>query len=378
MYKLLVINFLVLVFFNFAHPVTPEMLILKDAPDFLNGFLFAMMSLATFIASPYFGHRADQKGPKNLLIIGPFGYGISQLGFAYFQSTFLMSVFRLFAGIFAAAFIVSLIMYVNYVSKPEDKIKNFGLVMVTNALGGVIGQLIAGYIGKTSVYLPFIIQFLATLLLSIIIFFTIENFIPVTKNNRKYNFKDSYRLLKEKHLLEIVLAMTMMSIAFTMYVSNIGFYVTEIYGFNSLQVAYLNSYTNIIVMFANLLLIGILVKKFGTFKTFGLKFMVAIIFAIFVVFILDGFILRVICVGIFIASISMFQPLTQKIVVTNNDDMAGIMVGIVNAFNSLGKIIGSIGAGFLYAITPNLPFYIIIITLIIGVLILFRGKKNVI
>ena len=93
MRKILFLNFITMLSFNLVHPVTPAILLYKDSPSYLNGFLFAAMSLSLFLFSPYFGKLSDKKGTKLLLIIGPLGYGFFQLFFGLFTNPFSVKIF---------------------------------------------------------------------------------------------------------------------------------------------------------------------------------------------------------------------------------------------------------------------------------------------
>ncbi len=372
MEKILILNFVVMAVFNFAHPVTPDMLILKNAPEYLNGILYALMSLSMFLFSPFWGNKTDKFGPKKYLVLGPLGYGIMQLVFGFGQNALIMGIGRFIAGIFSACFIVALMQYVNLISTPEKKVKNFGLIMVTNGIGGVVGQLIAGYIGiKGGIFIliPFILQFILCTIIGIIVYFTIPVVKKEVKNNRheSISFKTSYQLIKKNHLLPILTTVLTLAIATNLYTSHIGYFVTEVYNFNSFMVSLVNSYTNAIVMLTNLLLIGYIKTKFGTLKGIKYEFIVALISFSTIFYLPIKF--AIIFIGFFIAATAIYRPLVQEYVVTKDEAHSGELMGIINSVNSLGMIIGSLSSGFLFTFGKMLPFYVLIIVLIMGLIV---------
>ncbi len=218
MKKILFLNLVVMSTFNLAHPVTPQMLLDKGAPLYLNGILYALMSLSMFLFSPYWGQRVDRRGTKTFLMFGPFFYGIMQLVFGFGPTSLIMGIGRFVAGVFSAAWIVALLQHVNLISTPENKVKNFGYIMVTNGLGGVLGQLIAGQIGTmgpNATYYPFILQCVMGIVVMVLVFITIEtkqNEVDI-KQGEKANLVSSFKLVHREKLTAILLVMLSLAIA---------------------------------------------------------------------------------------------------------------------------------------------------------------------
>ncbi len=378
MRKILVLNFIVMSMFNLAHPVTPEMLIDKGAPLYLNGILYALMSLSMFLFSPYWGLKTDNYGTKRFLMIGPLCYGFMQLIFGFGPTSLVMGIGRFLAGVFSAAWIVALLQHVNLISTPENKVKNFGYIMVTNGLGGVVGQMLAGQIGQISdkaIYYPFVLQFILGIVVMIIVYFTIENKYNEyqVKTKEKANILASIKFVRKENLVAILSVMLTIAIANNLYTSHIGFFIAEEFNYGSVGVSLVNSYSNLIIMFANLFLIGLIKNKFGVLKGIELEFIFGII-AFSSIFVLPMN-LSLIFIGIFIAAVAIYRPLVQDYVLQTHNHRSGEIMGIINSTNSLGMILGSLTSGFLYEFGTYLPFYAVIIVLLIGYLIfIFKVK----
>ncbi len=372
MIKILILNFVVMVSFNFAHPVTPDMLIDKGAPLYLNGILYALMSLSMFLFSPFWGQKVDEFGTKKFLVIGPLFYGLMQLILGFANTAIFMGLGRFLAGVFSAAWIVALLQYVNIISTKEKKAKNFGYIMVTNGLAGVVGQLIAGQIGAKGgiyIYVPFVLQFIFGIVISIIVMFTIKNQMQVQKQSVKIkrNLHSSISLIRTSNISAIIIVMLTLAIASNLYTSHIGYYVAEIYNFKSIGVSLINSYSNFITMLANLLLIGFIKNKFGILKGIKMEFIVGLIS--FSTIFLMPIHFAILFIGFFIAAVAIYRPLVQDYVISKNKENGGELMGVINSVNSLGMIIGSLTSGFLFNYGTNLPFYAVVIVLLIGFLV---------
>ncbi len=382
MKKILILNFIVMSMFNFAHPVTPDMLIDKGAPTYLNGILYALMSLSMFLFSPYWGNKVDKNGAKKYLVLGPLIYGTMQLLFGFGKSSLAMGLGRFLAGVFAACFIVALMQYINLISPTEKRAKNFGLIMVTNGIGGVVGQLLAGMIGANGgmyIYVPFVIQFVLGIIIALFVYYVIPELKSASQTTeqgkRNPGIKSSVHLIKENQLAAILVTMLMLAIANNLYTSHIGYFVAEVYQFNPFAVSLVNSYANFIIMLTNLFLINYIRNKFGILTGIKYEFIIAI-FTFTTIFYLPIKI-AIVFLGMFIASIAIYRPLVQDYVVSKDNNHGGELMGIVNSVNSLGMIIGSVSSGFLFTINELLPFYVIVIILLIGLLIfIFRVEKG--
>lgn len=369
MIKILILNFIVMVNFNFAHPVTPDMLIDKGTPLYLNGILYALMSLSMFLFSPFWGQKVDEKGTKRFLVLGPTFYGIMQLLLGFAPSAILMGIGRFLAGVFSAAWIVALLQHVNIISPKEKKARNFGYIMVTNGLAGVVGQLIAGQIGARGgiyIYVPFILQFIFGIVISILVLFVVKNqqVVKQSQAKSKRSIRSSIQLIRDTQITAIILVMLMLAIASNLYTSHIGFYVAEVYNFKSIGVSLINSYSNFITMLANLILIGYIKKHFGILKGIKYEFIVGLV-AFSTIFFLP-INTAIIFIGFFIAAVAIYRPLIQDYVISKNKENGGELMGVINSVNSLGMILGSLTSGFLFNYGTNLPFYAVMVVLAIG------------
>lgn len=372
MKKVLFLNFIVMSTFNLAHPVTPQMLIDKGAPLYLNGILYALMSLSMFLFSPFWGQKIDQYGTKKFMMFAPFCYGVMQLVFGFGPSSLLMGIGRFVSGVFSAAWIVALLQHVNLISTPEAKGKHFGYIMVTNGLGGVVGQMFAGKIGainEQAIYYPFILQFIFGVLITFIVLFTVksqhnENF---SKSMQKQNLLSSYRFIREVKIMPILIVMLTLAIANNLYTSHIGFFLAEEFNYGSIGVSLVNSYSNLIIMLANLFLISIVKRKIGVLRGIEFEFIFALI-AFSSIFFLPLNVAMVL-IGIFIAAVAIYRPLVQDYILQSHNQRSGEVMGIINSTNSLGMIVGSLTSGFLFNYGSYYPFYAIIFVLISGLFI---------
>lgn len=364
--------------FNLAHPVTPDMLIYKNSPDFVNALLLSMMSLAVFVSSPKWGQLTKRWEIKKIMVWTPFFYGLMQIGFVIFFNPYIMLIFRFAAGLFAAGWTVSLTIYINNLSASKDKTRNFGLILATSALGGIIGQLISGRIGlisETSFYIPFFLQLFIGFVVGILLIIFIKPLNRIVdKEQKSIKFQETLQIIKKNNLVTPFLTMLVLVVALALYTSNIGFYAAQQFNFNSLHVSYINCYTNLLILVVNLFIIVRLEQRFGAKIILRMQILFGFI-AIVLAVIVPVFTIRGLFISLFIIFVCAVRPIVSKLVAAMPEADVPILLGAINSVNALGVIIGASSAGFLYAINYNWPFYAIIFVLFIG-LVINWGRRN--
>ena len=375
MRKLLILNFVVMFIFNLAHPVTPAMLDMKGSPEFLNGMLLSMMSLAMFVSSPKFGELADKIGPKKLLIYSPLFYGVMQVGFVVFDSTVIMLTFRFLSGIAAGAWTIGTLVYINNKATTSEKTKFFGLLIVVNSLGGVVGQLFSGQIGAQGyIYLPFYLQAVLGLVAAVVINYSLDD-VNLTNsiNKEKSSISKINNMIKVNKSYTIFVLMLIYVTAFAVYSSNIGYLVMDLFDFGTQGVANVNSYTNLLVLVANIFIVVKIEKIFGIIKSLHLLGIISLV-AIVLVFIMPNKIIIVLGISVFLIFMSIVRPLVTKFVSITFKEDASVMLGVVNSVNSLGVIIGGTVSGILYSFNPYYPILLILLLLIVSFVIIIVSK----
>lgn len=383
MKKILLLNFLMLTLFNFAHPVTPEMMSLKGSPDYLFGLFFFMMSAGTFYFSPKWGAKIDKIGTRKIMAIAPLVYAVGQFMFAYFSSPALMLAGRFISGAFASAWIVGVTSYINLKSKPENKVKNFGFQMVSTNLGGVVGQMVSGRIGSYNVYYSFIAQIIGLLVLGVVIFLIVENLHPAAKSITKTSFTRAVKLLHKHGYLMLLLSMVCFATINNISKGMPSYFGSDIANFTTSQVGNMNSYINLLALLSNLLIIRLLEARFNFFQSFLIQGVSSIIgsaillYAVITIDVNPHFII------IFLGALtlvtlgsSIYQPYTQKEIVNSNKFEQGEILGVINSFNAVGMLLSSGSMSLLYPISPILPFIGMLVFAILSVVLHVIGDRN--
>lgn len=350
---------------SFAHPVTPTLIQKLNLHDYMFGVALAVMMLANFLLSPFWGKMNNYIGSRTTLLICCIGYGVAQIGFGLANSELTISLARLFAGLFVGGIFVSFLTYIINIARPEDQAKYLTYSATIQSVAGAFGYLIGGVIGELSLYTVFWVQ-AGTLIATGVLFFMIC--LPDTDGQEQFSFEI---LAKEANPLRAFLdSRQFMTVAFALlFIVNvlINFGNT---GFDQAFNYYLKDQMNLTPAYNGIIKAGVGFVSFAANmslciwiiqKTDRSKSMVWLNLACTIAAVATIFIPWI---GIFIAfsiivyaGYSVSLPVLQSMIASMADaKQKNLVMGFYNATKSLGSIAGSLTAGFIYAAGAKLPF----------------------
>ncbi|WP_044035488.1 MFS transporter [Candidatus Arthromitus sp. SFB-rat-Yit] len=378
--KISILNLIIYIALNMAHPVTPKLINENYLPTFYFGLLTGCFNLSTFITSPTFGVICNIYGKKIPMIISLIGYTIGQIVFGFFPNSINVLIARIISGIFIAGYFVSSMSYVSSITPNDLKLKRFSYFNASNSLGMIIGSLIGGNLGVTNYRLTFIVQIIICVfsIILIIIFFkdnTIKN------NDLKFKFKIlNFKYLKEikksnkfTYLILIIMILTFLSIQG--YLSTISYYVEDVLNLPTSINGLILGSTGAFTIITNLLIIPIIVKKFNSKSIY----MFAILLcgsSIIISMLTKNQYITSIFLLIFIATQTLITPTIQSVLLENSNQNHSELLGLQNGFKAIGSFLGSILSGLLFNVWFKLPFILVGISLILSFIILKSFKEK--
>lgn len=369
---------------NFAHPITPTIIQNLHLNDYMFGVALAMMQLANFLMSPFWGKINGYISSRVSLMIGCLGYGVAQIWFAYATTELSIIFARLLAGAFVGAIFVSFLTYVINVSNPKDQAKYLTYSATISSVAGAFGYLIGGILGEFSIRGTFLIQSITLIIVGILFYFICT---PDTKKQEELTYK---QLAKDANPLKAFIDCgKFMTISFaSLFIINILINFGNT-GFDQAFNYYLKDQLHLTSAYNGIIKAGVGFVSFIANMTICIwiinktkieKSLVKLIFACTLAAI--GTILSP-SIGIFItfsilvyAGYSISLPVLQNIVAMRADvKHKNLVMGFYNATKSLGSIVGSLTAGFIYSLDAKMPFIITAIVYGIGILAGFTYFK---
>ncbi|MBR3973787.1 MAG: MFS transporter [Oscillospiraceae bacterium] len=350
---------------NFAHPVTPTIIQDLHLNDYMFGVALAMMQLANFLMSPFWGKINNYISSRVSLLICCCGYGIAQVWFAYATTEPMIICARLFAGAFVGGIFVSFLTYVVNVAKPEDQAKYLTYSATIHSVAGAFGYLIGGVLGEFSIKGTFLVQ-AVTLIATGILFYAVS--LPDGQAKEEISYK---KLAKDANPLKAFLECgQFMTVAFAaLFAVNIlinfgntgfdqafNYYLKDQLSLSSSYNGIIKAAVGLVSFVSNMTLCIWIINKTNAKRSMALLCGVCTAAAI-------GALLAP-NIGLFIgfsilvyAGYSVSLPVLQNIVASQADPQRkNLVMGFYNATKSLGSIAGSLTAGFIYSVHVKLPF----------------------
>ena len=350
---------------NFAHPVTPTIIQDLKLPDYMFGLMLAVMMIANFALSPFWGKINLYISSRQSLLICCLGYGLAQLGFAYATTQAGILCVRVLAGVFIGGIFVSLLTYVVNTARPEDQAKYLTYSATIHSVFGAFGYLIGGVVGEFSIRATFVLQ--AITLCAAGAMFRLFC-LPDARNREKLPAK---QLIKDANPLKafsdgkyfmntafvlLFLLNALINLGNTGFDQVFNYYLKDQLGLTSSYNGMIKAVVGFISFIFNMTLCLWIIRKTDTRKSMVVLTLVCALAAL-------GTVLAP-KIGMFIvfgiaayAGYSVSIPVLQDIVASQADpNQKNLVMGFYNATKSLGSIIGSLMSGFIYAIHVKLPF----------------------
>jgi len=373
---------------NFAHPVTPTIIQDLELPDYMFGLMLAAMQLSNFLFSPFWGKMNVSISSRQTLLICCMGYGVAQLGFACATTQGMILLVRVLAGVFVGGIFVSFLTYVINTASPEDQAKYLTYSATIQAVCGAFGYLVGGVLGEFSIRGTFLLQAFCLAAAGVLFRLVCLPDGQQTQIDWKQTVKQTNPLqafLDGKHFMNMAFVM-LFAVNILMNFANTGFdqvfnyYLKDQLGLTSSYNGIIKAAVGLISFVFNMSLCLWIIRKTDTKISITVLMGLCALAAVGTV--VTPQIGLFIALSVFVyAGYSVSLPVLQHMVAVQADPaQKNLVMGFYNATKSLGSIIGSLMAGFLYALHVKLPFAVVAVaygcSLLAAVGYLFRTRKK--
>lgn len=357
---------------NFAHPITPSYINFLQLPSAMFGYIFAAMSFANFMFSPFWGVMSRYIKAKNLFLIGSLGYAVGQLIFGFIHNPYIIIFARVISGSFVAAIAVGAGYYVVQKSKPEEKSKNITKMMAVYSVSGTIGYFLGGYLGGFSLKFPFVVQVLTLVLVGVFAYVFLEDndTLPEIDYDRVKSssnpFVGSGHPIKFEYKL-LFLIVFLISTASTSLTQTFSYYIVDALNMTSFTNGITKGMVGLISLGLNFTLtMRIINGKDVEKSTMGLFLVVALLVLPLIGFGTLAIMFTIMGVIVMSADTMPVSILQGRTVSYASDDTQGEMLGVHNAMKSLGMITGSLVAGWIYDLNYLSPFVLTMVLYLVS------------
>ena len=368
---------------NFVHSITPAFLQMIQAPSYINGVAFSVMSLCSFFASPFWGKMGDRKPYPQLMAVGFFGYALGQFFFSIARGVPMLLFARVISGLLNGALAVNALSYLISVSDSENRGQYLAMFAMLQSVGTCIGYLIGGVIGDYSLMAVFYAQIGAASVLGIITLLVLRDAPGRTLSTEKIDFAKinpvtsmTTSLRRVDAAMGVYLAIVFcFGFAMMSYDNYFGYFLRDQFGFPTSYNGYFKALIGIIAIIANSTINMWINKHTDVRKS------ITVILGLCSVSI-TAMLLASHSIPAFLGVALLYytcnaitMPILQVMMMKDEDKSeTGTISGLFNAFISLGRTFGPLIAAFAYGLNPLYPFVLAAAMYMIAALLSIRNR----
>lgn len=362
-----IVNIMINLGANFAHPVTPTIFKTLGFGDYMFGYALAAMMIVNFLFSPFWGKMNTVFSSRKCLCITCIGYAVGQFFFGMAQTEGQIIVIRAFTGFFTGGVFVSLLNYIINVSENETQRSQYLIINATiTAVAGAFGFLVGGVLGELSTSYAIFAQSFILALSGVLALFVCKD--DRTEQRGPMNAKELLKeanpfaaFLTSRKFMTVSFAVFFVicvfySVAQTSFDQSFNYYLTDQFHLTSGYNGVFKAVMGIITLVANSTLCVYLLKKADLKRSLAALFLLGAAMLL-CASLIQSLVWFFVFSALFYACCSASLPLIQNVVIRQAKDKdSNLVMGFYNAMKSLGGIIGSLLSGTLYAVGAKLPF----------------------
>lgn len=340
------------------------------------GLMAASFSLAQFLTSPLLGRMSDRFGRKPIIVFSIITSAVSYVIAAFAPNLSILYLSRIIHGIASAGVFPIASAYIADVTSKEERASYMGKIAGVFSFGFMFGPVIGGLLGSFG----FSITFIAAAIVSVFNLVFILTSLPesVTKKTEKlvlkeglFNFKQVYHGLRGDFGVLFFLLF-----AWAFYIGNfqvtIPLYMQKLFLAGTLGNGIFFSITGTAATITQWFLLPLVVKRIGELRTIlaGIGLMIfgqifATVWASQSLFYLF-FIISIMGSG-------LKRPTINAVLSKATHTGQGATMGLAFSFESLGRVVGPLIAGFAIArFGLKFPFWATVVVLIIGLVLFYK------
>lgn len=353
---LFVILFLVMAGFGIVIPNIPYFIEALGGNSTVMGFFMASYSIMQFIFAPLWGRLSDRVGRRPVLLIGLGGYAVTFFLFGFVTSLWMMFAIRILAGMISSATLPTAMAYIADSTEEGERSKGMGMMGAAMGLGMILGPALGGLLGHQDFALPFF----AAGGLAFLAWPFAWAWLPESHENQSSSAGATTRSIIPaalfRHALRnlFILAFAL-NFTVAMFEASFAFFIADRGGYGPREMGILFAVMGLCGAIVQGGLLGRLARRFGDSRVViaGLGTTGAGLLLLLSAHRLPGLLITS---AIFNMGASLVGPGINSLASLHNEHGQGTVQGMMQSASSLGRIIGPVAGGLLYAANTNLPY----------------------
>ncbi|BDG35655.1 MFS transporter [Saccharococcus caldoxylosilyticus] len=352
---LFAIMFLVMSGFGIIIPVLPFLAEDIGATPTQLGLLMAIYSLMQLLFAPFWGQMSDRYGRKPILFIGIAGLSLSFFLFAIAKTLAMLFIARIIGGILSAATMPTAMAYAADVTTSQERGKAMGAIGAATGLGFIFGPAIGGIFSKMNLHTPFFISGCLSAITACFVLLFLKESLSKEKQSSGSKTKEPMWHMLKGPLLFLYLLQWFITFSLAGLEATFAYFAAKRAGLYSAQLGYIFMIMGLASAVVQGGLIGKLIRKFGEGRVIqGGIIVSAIGFAL--ILLVRNFLTAAVFLSVFGVGNGVIRPCVSALVTKHAPSGQGRATGLLSSFDSLGRIVGPVVAGWMFTKMIELPY----------------------
>ncbi len=366
--------------FGIIIPIMPFYMVHFGAGGTQLGALMAVFSVMQFIFSPFWGGMSDRYGRKKILMVGITGNALSLIVLGLAQNMATVFVSRTIEGAISAATLPTAMAYISDSTTTEERGGGMGVIGAAMGVGMVLGPGLGGWLAGTSLSTPFFLAASMSILSLILIWFVLPESLPQEHRAtevRKFRGPQLSVLWKALFgpLGFLLFLAFLVNFALANFEGIFGLFADKRYGYGPAQVGSVMMVVGTIGSLVQMALTGPATRKLGEPTVIKLS-LIASAAGFLLMVLAPNNILVPVTVGFFVFSNAMLRPSIFSLTSKKTQSGQGMALGLNNAFQSLGRVIGPLWAGSMFDFHITLPYLSAAVVMLIAFIYSLATMKS--
>ena len=347
--------------------------------------LMSVYSGMQLLFTPIWGRLSDEYGRKPAILFGLLGNAASLIGFGLASNYVLLLLIRSLGGVAAAAVLPTVMAYVADITTEEERGKGMGLMGAAIGFGITLGPAIGGIMGRQD--LPFFVAGGLSLLNCFLVFIMLPESLPQgtpidtqsssTERHEWISLREIFQWATLKSpLIAIFLVSFFSSFSFMGFETTFPYFIEDKWGYGQKEMGGMFVVMGAAVVLFQGGLLGRLINAFSERRIVIVGLLLNALGMILLPSAIPYFTLTVCLIFVGIGS-QIIRPANASWFSKQIRTGQGTVMGIMDAFSSLGRILGPFLAIWLHQKNISYPYLVLGAILVIATVCLYVPLRRV-
>jgi DHA1 family multidrug resistance protein-like MFS transporter len=261
--------------------------------------------------------------------------------------------------------------YVSDSTAEQERGGGMGVLGAAMGLGMVLGPALGGLLGSASLSTPFFLTAGVCLLTLLLVLLFLPESLPAGSRRRAATgtrstapLRDLWRALFGP-LGALLLMAFLVSFGLTNFQGIFGYYALKKFGYGTQEVGWILTVVGLVSALTQGMLTGPLTKRWGEAVVIKVTLLAsAITFALLLT--ANSLPTILLTSGLFTLPNALLRPAVISLTSKQAGERQGVALGLNNSFNSLGRVVGPVWAGFAFDLNYSLPYLSGAVIMLVG------------